>query len=81
MRIIEELLQGAIVLHPSKSYLCALALIKQDYSRNGFPHLATEAQRLFHQMQLIPPTFQDQENMELLLHSQPALLSNLEKWW
>lgn len=75
---IEELLQGAITLHLSHSYLCALAFIKQDYSRNGFADLRTQAQELFQQAQIIPPSAQDHENMALLSYCQPRLVQDIQ---
>ncbi|MDQ2886752.1 MAG: hypothetical protein M3Y39_11805 [Chloroflexota bacterium] len=77
---IEELLQGAITLRRSHSYLCTLAYIKQDYSRNGFVYLHIQAQNLIQQAQAIPPLAQDQENMELLSHCQPRLMQDVQNW-
>lgn len=77
---IEQILRGAITLYPSPSYLYTLALIKQDYSRNGFAHFATEANELIHQMRLIPPSAHDQENLELLSHCQSRLLQDAKAW-
>jgi tetratricopeptide (TPR) repeat protein len=78
LRRIEELLQGAITLHRSHSYLCTLAFIKRDYSHNGFVYLLTQAQELFQQAQIIPPSTQDQENMVLLSHCQPRLMQDMQ---
>ena len=75
---IEQLLQAAIALHGARSYFYTLALIKQDYSRNGFPSLMKEAQALIHQMMNVPSSPQDQENIELLARCQPRLVHDAQ---
>jgi len=75
-RRIEGLMQSAITLYPSYSYLCTLVLIKRDYAWNGFAHLSDEADELVHHMKGITTTSQDQENFNLLRHCQPHLMQN-----
>jgi tetratricopeptide (TPR) repeat protein len=76
MREVENLLTVAIQLHPSRSYLLALALFKLDFARNGLPQLLDEAQQLLRQAEGIAADDDDDDNMRLLRLCQPTLVED-----
>lgn len=73
MKYVESLIQSAIALHRSYSYLLTLAIVKCDFARNGLPHLVLEAQSLINEANRVAKTTEDIENLELLITCQPHL--------
>jgi tetratricopeptide (TPR) repeat protein len=78
---IDHLLRAAITLHPARSYLYLLSLVKWDYARHGFSHFTDEARELLERMQHTPLSAQDQDNLQLLAQCQPRLLQDAQQWW
>ncbi len=73
---VEELLQTAITLHPSSSYLYTFALFKRDFARNGWrkSQYIREAEALMEEANLVPSTPVDDENIKLLWKCQSILI-------
>lgn len=76
-----QLIQAAITLHSSWAYLYTLAIIKQDYARNGHSQLYGEANQLIKQVNKISFTTQDEAYIDILRHCQSPLLKDAETWW
>jgi hypothetical protein len=76
MREVDNLLNAALTLHRSRSYLIVFALFKLDFARNGLPHLEQEADQLFQQADKIVATSEDGENFNLLSQCQPDLVAD-----
>ena len=79
MREAENLLNAALMLHRSRSYLIVFALFKLDFARNGLPHLNQEADQLLQQADQIVATSEDDENISLLSRCQPDLVADYLK--
>jgi hypothetical protein len=78
---IVQLLQSALSLHSTSSYLYTLALIKRDYAWNGYSHYRDEADGLVDQMEHVASMQQDQDNFNLIVHCQPRLMQDAQSWW
>jgi hypothetical protein len=76
MREVDNLLNAALTLHRSRSYLIVFALFKLDFARNGLPHLNQEADQLLQQADKIVATSEDDENISLLSRCQPDLVAD-----
>ncbi|MBA2287956.1 MAG: hypothetical protein H0W02_20975 [Ktedonobacteraceae bacterium] len=76
MRRIEQCLRSAIELCPLHSYYYTLALFKRDFARNGLLHSQREAKDLAQQAQQVKRTAIDEDNLKLLAHCQPRLISD-----
>jgi nucleoside phosphorylase len=73
---IEELLQTAIRLCPSYSYLYTFSLFKRDFARNGWrkSQLIREAQALIEEANSVLLSPGDEENINLLWKCLPSLM-------
>ncbi|MBV9688804.1 MAG: toll/interleukin-1 receptor domain-containing protein [Ktedonobacteraceae bacterium] len=76
IRSVESLVNAALVLHRSYSYLITLAFFKLDFARNGFPSLKNEAIRLLQEARVVAPTSEDIKNINLLSKCQPYLVDD-----
>lgn len=76
MRRVEQLIDRAIALHATYTYLFTAALFKRDFARNRW-HEAQylhEAQILMEQAQKTPQMYEDSENLAILAQCQPHLI-------
>lgn len=76
-----QLMQSALSLHNTRSYLYMLALIKRDYAWNGYPQYRDEAETLISRMEHAASMQQDQDNFNLIIHCQPRLMQDAQSWW
>ncbi len=76
MRSVESLLNSAIALHRSASYILTLAVFKLDLARNGLPQLVSEAYKLVDQANQMAWQSEDDENFEVLKQCQPDLFED-----
>lgn len=76
-----QLMQGALSMYTTSTYLYMFALIKRDYAWNGYPQYCTEADKLIERMKKYTSTSQDQNNFNLISHCQPRLMQDAQSWW
>ena len=74
---VERLMEAAISLHCSCSYMLVLAIFKDNFFRwNGFTHRLGEASELMGRARTIPRTSEDEDNLNLLKYCQPYLFQD-----
>lgn len=77
IREVENLMQSALSLHQSYSYLVALALFKLDFSNaRSLSQFRIEATNLLQQASTLAPTSVDVANIDMLATCQPELVAD-----
>lgn len=82
MQQVEQMMERAIAFHPTYAYLFAAALFQRDFARNRWresQYLRNAQEFMQHalEMQRSPG---DEENLALLAHCQPHLVSDAQVW-